>query len=73
MSQISFALIFLAGLSDPYCMLSLIYEGERMAISDKTKQRRKSTIRQFKRENEVKVTKIELRTLEPEWNQRFKL
>lgn len=60
------------GLSDPYCMMCLINNGEGDKISDNGNKRKKKLLRQFKNENDVKLTKIKLKTLNPEWNQHFK-
>ena len=54
-------------------MLSLINIGEGVKVSDNGNKRKKKVLRQFKGEGDIKMTKIKLNTLNPEWNQRFKL
>ncbi|XP_065677950.1 BAI1-associated protein 3 isoform X1 [Hydra vulgaris] len=58
------------GFSDPYCMISVIDIGEG-DVKDKSKKKKK-VLRDFQKEEDIKLTKIKLKTLHPEWNQHFK-
>ena len=61
------------GLSDPYCMLCVIKDGQGDKVSDNGNKIKKKLLRQFVDEKDVKLTKIVMKTLNPEWNQHFKL
>ena len=54
-------------------MMCLIKEGEGEKVSDNGNKRKKKVLRSFVNESDVKLTKIKMRTLNPEWNQHFKL
>ena len=54
-------------------MLSIIKDGEADKISDNGNKIKKKVLRQFREEDQVKMTKIQMKTLNPEWNQPFKL
>lgn len=54
-------------------MMSLIEEGEGAKMSDNGNKVKKKALRNFRTEDEVELTKIKLRTLNPEWKESFKL
>uniref|UniRef100_A0A7M5UIZ8 C2 domain-containing protein n=1 Tax=Clytia hemisphaerica TaxID=252671 RepID=A0A7M5UIZ8_9CNID len=60
------------GFSDPYCMLCIIKDGEGDKVSDNGNKIKKQVLRHLREENDVKMTKIQMKTLNPEWNQPFK-
>ena len=72
-SWLSIDWIFFLGLSDPYCMLCVIQDGQGDKVSDNGNKIKKRLLRQFVEEKDVKLTKIMMKTLNPEWNQQFKL
>jgi len=54
-------------------MLCIVKDGEGDKVSDNGNKIKKRVLRQFVEESDVKMTKIKMRTLNPEWNQHFKL
>ena len=54
-------------------MLCVIQAGQGDKVSDNGNKIKKRLLRQFVEEKDVKLTKIMMKTLNPEWNQNFKL
>ena len=61
------------GLSDPYCMLSIIDDEEGNKLSKDKKRVKKRVLRDLREEGFVNLTKIKFNTLNPVWNESFKL
>ena len=54
-------------------MLCIIKDGEGDKVSDNGNKIKKQVLRHIRDESDVKMTKIQMKTLNPEWNQPFKL
>eukprot|EP00794_Sanderia_malayensis_P009157 gene9157-10130_t len=59
------------GLSDPYCMLSVINSKEGSKPSKDGKRVKKIVLRNIRDEDNVKLTRIRMNTLYPVWNEHF--
>lgn len=54
-------------------MMCIIRDGDGEKVSDNGNKRKKKILKDFVEESAVKLTKIQPKTLNPEWNQTFKL
>ena len=63
----------LLGLSDPYCMLGILKDTQGRKVSKDGKKVKKIVLTELQDEERVQMTKVKDDTLNPVWNEQFKL
>lgn len=61
------------GLSDPYCMLGILKDTQGRKVSKDGRNLKKIVLTELQDEENVQLTTIKDRTLDPVWNEQFSL